>query len=84
MSLIGPRPEQIAFDRQFETGMPYYGYRKRLAPGITGWAQINYKHTTTLENYIKKTEYDLYYIKNRTIFLDFQIMLKTLETMIGM
>ena len=81
MSLIGPRPEQIAFDRQFETG---YGYRKRLAPGITGWAQINYKHTTTLEDYIKKTEYDLYYIKNRTIFLDFQIMLKTLETMIGM
>jgi len=52
--------------------IPLYNYRLKLNPGITGWAQINYKHTSTLEDYIKKTEYDLYYIKNRSVFLDFK------------
>ena len=84
MSIVGPRPEMIVFHEIMSSQIPLYNYRLKLNPGITGWAQINYKHTTTLEDYIKKTEYDLYYIKNRTIFLDFQIMLKTLETMIGM
>ncbi|NLH37636.1 MAG: exopolysaccharide biosynthesis polyprenyl glycosylphosphotransferase [Thermotogaceae bacterium] len=84
MSIVGPRPEMVEFHQLVSNQIPFYNYRLKLNPGITGWAQINYKHTTTLEDYIKKTEYDLYYIKNRTIFLDFQIMLKTLETMIGM
>jgi len=84
MSIVGPRPEMVEFHQLMSNQIPLYNYRLKLNPGITGWAQINYKHTTTLEDYIKKTEYDLYYIKNRTIFLDLQIMLKTLETMIGM
>jgi len=84
MSIVGPRPEMVEFHQLVSNQIPFYNYRLKLNPGITGWAQINYKHTTTLGDYIKKTEYDLYYIKNRTIFLDFQIMLKTLETMIGM
>lgn len=84
MSIVGPRPEMVEFHQLVSNQIPFYNYRLKLNPGITGWAQINYKHTTTLEDYIKKTEYDLYYIKNRTIFFDFQIMLKTLETMIGM
>ena len=84
MSIVGPRPEMIVFHEIMSSQIPLYNYRLKLNPGITGWAQINYKHTTTLEDYIKKTEYDLYYIKNRSIFLDFQIILKTLETMIGM
>ncbi|GAB6189650.1 hypothetical protein JCM30566_13910 [Marinitoga arctica] len=62
----------------------FYTYRLKVKPGITGWAQINYKHTSTLEDYIKKTEYDLYYIKNRNILLDLRIMLLTIETMLGM
>ncbi len=84
MSIVGPRPEMVEFHQLMSNQIPLYNYRLKLNPGITGWAQINYKHTSTLEDYIKKTEYDLYYIKNRSIFLDFQIMLKTLETMIGM
>lgn len=84
MSIVGPRPEMVEFHQLMSNQIPLYNYRLKLNPGITGWAQINYKHTSTLEDYIKKTEYDLYYIKNRNVFLDFQIMLKTLETMIGM
>jgi len=84
MSIVGPRPEMVEFHQLMSNQIPLYNYRLKLNPGITGWAQINYKHTSTLEDYIKKTEYDLYYIKNRSVFLDFQIMLKTLETMIGM
>ncbi|AEX85628.1 glycosyl transferase possibly involved in lipopolysaccharide synthesis [Marinitoga piezophila KA3] len=84
MSLVGPRPEMIEFHEKMKKQIPYYLYRLKTNPGITGWAQINYKHTTTLEDYIKKTEYDLYYIKNRSSLLDFRIMLLTLETMLGM
>jgi len=84
MSIVGPRPEMIEFHHLMSSQIPFYNYRLKLNPGITGWAQIHYKHTSTLEDYIKKTEYDLYYIKNRNIFLDLQIMLKTLETMLGM
>jgi len=84
MSIVGPRPEMVEFHNLMSSQIPFYNYRHKLNPGITGWAQIYYKHTSTLEDYIKKTEYDLYYIKNRNIFLDLQIMLKTLETMIGM
>ncbi len=84
MSIVGPRPEMVEFHNLMSSQIPFYNYRHKLNPGITGWAQIYYKHTSTLEDYIKKTEYDLYYIKNRNIFLDLQIILKTLETMIGM
>jgi len=84
MSIVGPRPEMLEFHNIMSNHIPFYNYRLKLNPGITGWAQIHYKHTSTLEDYRKKTEYDLYYIKNRSIFLDIQIMLKTLETMVGM
>ena len=84
MSIVGPRPEMIEFHNLMSNQIPFYNYRLKLNPGITGWAQIHYKHTSTLEDYIKKTEYDLYYIKNRNIFLYLQIMLKTLQTMLGM
>ena len=84
MSIVGPRPEMLEFHNMMSNQIPFYNYRLKLNPGITGWAQIHYKHTSTLEDYIKKTEYDLYYIKNRNIFLDIKIMLKTVETMLGM
>jgi lipopolysaccharide/colanic/teichoic acid biosynthesis glycosyltransferase len=84
MSIVGSRPEMEEFHKEMKEKIPYYAYRLDTNPGITGWAQINYKHTTTLEDYIKKTEYDLYYVKNRTLLLDIQIMLKTVETMFGM
>jgi len=82
MSLIGPRPEQIAFDRQFEAEIPYYGYRKKLAPGITGWAQVMYKYAETKEEMMTKLSYDLYYVKNQNLFLDLKIILLTIEAVV--
>lgn len=82
MSLIGPRPEQIAFDRQFEAEIPYYGYRKKLAPGITGWAQVMYKYAETKEEMMTKLSYDLYYVKNQNLLLDLKIILLTIEAVV--
>ena len=79
MSIVGPRPEMIDFHEDMKNQIPFYKNRLRTKPGITGWAQIHYKHTTTLEDYIKKTEYDLYYVKNKNTILDIQIMLKTID-----
>jgi len=84
MSIVGSRPEMEDFHDEMKNKIPFYSYRLKLNPGITGWAQICYKHTTSLDDYKKKTEYDLYYIKNQNTMLDFQIMLKTVETMLGM
>jgi len=79
MSIVGPRPEMVEYHEKYMKKIPFYNYRLNLKPGLTGWAQINYKHTSTLEEYIKKTEYDLYYIKNQSLLLDIQIILQTLE-----
>ncbi|WGS66023.1 sugar transferase [Marinitoga aeolica] len=84
MSIVGPRPEMEHFHILAKENIPMYEFRLKLKPGITGWAQINYKHTTTLEDYRKKTEYDLYYIKNRKWLLDFKIMIQTVETIFGL
>ena len=82
MSLIGPRPEQIAFDRQFESEIPYYGYRKKLAPGITGWAQVMYQYAETKEEMMTKLSYDLYYVKNQDLLFDLKIILLTIEAVV--
>lgn len=82
MSLIGPRPEQIAFDRQFEAEIPYYGYRKKLAPGITGWAQVMYQYAETKEEMMTKLSYDLYYVKNQSLLFDLKIILLTIEAVV--
>jgi len=84
MSIIGPRPEMENYHKQALESIPYYAYRYRLKPGISGWAQINFSHTSTMEDYRKKTEYDLYYIKNQSFRLDLEIALKTIQTMLGM
>lgn len=82
MSLVGPRPEMIEYHKMMEPNIPYYSYRLLVKPGLTGWAQINYKHSSSLEEYRTKTEYDLYYVKNRNVFMDLKIFLLTLETLI--
>jgi lipopolysaccharide/colanic/teichoic acid biosynthesis glycosyltransferase len=84
MSVIGPRPEMENYHKQCLNKIPYYSYRLNFKPGITGWAQINFKHTSGMSEYKEKTEYDLYYIKNRSMLMDLEITLKTFETMIGM
>jgi len=75
MSLVGPRPERPYFVNQFQKDIPNYESRHAVKPGITGWAQINgYRGNTSI---IKRTEYDLYYIKNWSLLLDIKILFKT-------
>ncbi len=82
MSLVGPRPEMAEYHLQCASRIPYYHYRLKLKPGLTGWAQINYRHTTTLEEYRTKLEYDLYYVKNHSVWLDLNIVLRTFEAVL--
>jgi len=78
MSLIGPRPERPEFVKQLEAEIPYYGIRHSVSPGITGWAQVNYQYGASVEDSLRKLEYDIYYIKNMSLLLDAKIVLKTI------
>jgi len=78
MSIIGPRPERPEFIQELEKQIPYYGIRHFVRPGITGWAQVNYRYGASVEDALRKLEYDLYYIKNMSLFLDLKIILKTI------
>jgi len=82
MALVGPRPERPEFVATLSEQIPYYSYRHCVPPGITGWAQINYKYGDTMEDAIMKLEYDLYYIKNLAVSLDFYIIFHTLKVML--
>jgi len=82
MLLVGPRPERPEFVDTFRGQIPFYRYRHAVKPGITGWAQINYQYGATLEDTIVKLEYDLYYIKHRSLSLDTLIILRTLKVML--
>lgn len=82
MSIVGPRPERPEFVRTLEQQIPFYRQRHSVRPGITGWAQINHKYGNTLEDAVIKLEYDLYYIKNLTVSLDFVIMFQTAKIML--
>jgi lipopolysaccharide/colanic/teichoic acid biosynthesis glycosyltransferase len=82
MSFIGPRPERPSFVHKLNQISPFYNSRHLVKPGITGWAQVNYKYGENLEDSIRKLEYDLYYIKNQSITLDFKIVLKTVSTIL--
>jgi exopolysaccharide biosynthesis polyprenyl glycosylphosphotransferase len=82
MSIVGPRPERPEFVEQLSAKIPFYQQRLAVKPGITGWAQINYGYGETIEDTIKKLEYDLYYIKNLSFGLDFYIMFHTLKVML--
>lgn len=82
MSLIGPRPERPEFVAELCEAIPFYNERHRLRPGITGWAQINHQYASTPEDNRFKTEYDLYYLKNRSIFLDLVILLQTVRIVV--
>ncbi|MCD6159878.1 MAG: sugar transferase [Kosmotoga sp.] len=82
MSIVGPRPELIEFHNMAKKHIPNYTCRLKVRPGITGWAQINYKYTTTLDEYKVKTAYDLFYVKNRSFILDLKCVLKTPFTLL--
>ncbi len=82
MSLVGPRPERPEFVEQLIKVIPYYQERHQVKPGLTGWAQLNYSYGASVEDARKKHQYDLYYLKNYSIFLDILIMLQTVEVML--
>jgi len=82
MSIVGPRPERPEFVKALNEQIPYYRQRHCVRPGITGWAQVNYKYGDTLEDTISKLEYDLYYIKNMSLALDNYIIFHTLKAML--
>ena len=82
MSIVGPRPERPEFVEALFAEIPYYPQRHCVRPGITGWAQINYKYGDTLEDTIAKLEYDLFYIKNMSLTLDTYIIFHTVKAML--
>jgi sugar transferase (PEP-CTERM system associated) len=82
MSFVGPRPERPQFVADLEARLPYYAERHMVKPGITGWAQINYPYGASIEDARHKLEYDLYYAKNYTPFLDLLILLQTVRVVL--
>ncbi len=79
MSFVGPRPERAFFVEQLEQQIPYFGLRQAVRPGLTGWAQLRYPYGASVEDAKAKLEYDLYYIKNGSLFLDLAILFHTVR-----
>lgn len=82
MGVIGPRPERPIFVKEIAQIMPFYETRHVIKPGLTGWAQVNYSYGEKLEDSLVKLQYDLYYIKHRSIYLDLSIAFKTISTVL--
>ncbi|WP_395043605.1 exopolysaccharide biosynthesis polyprenyl glycosylphosphotransferase [Flavobacterium sp.] len=82
MAIIGPRPERPIFVTEIAEVMPFYETRHVVKPGLTGWAQVNYAYGDSIEDSLMKLQYDLYYIKHRSIFLDINIIIKTFSTVL--
>ncbi len=79
LSFVGPRPERPEFVTHLKKDVPYFELRLLVRPGITGWAQINYKYGASVEDAYEKLQYDMYYLKNRSLTLDFFILLRTIK-----
>jgi len=79
MSFVGPRPEREHFVRQLEEKIPYYRERFTVKPGITGWAQVSYRYGASVEDAVEKLNYDLFYIKNMSVWMDLLILFKTVK-----
>jgi exopolysaccharide biosynthesis polyprenyl glycosylphosphotransferase len=82
MAVIGPRPERPFFVKEIAEIMPFYETRHVIKPGLTGWAQVNYSYGESLDDSLIKLQYDLYYIKHRSVFLDLNITIKTISTVL--
>jgi len=82
MSFVGPRPERPFFVDQLTKQIPFYALRHSAKPGITGWAQVRYQYGASVDDAVEKLQYDLYYVKNRCLFLDLAILLATVEVVL--
>lgn len=82
MSIVGPRPERPQFVEQLEKSIPYYRIRHRVKPGLAGWAQIKYPYGADEKDAYNKLQFDLFYIKNRTVLMDLLVLLQTIEIVI--
>ena len=82
MSFVGPRPERPEFVEKLKEEVPFYEMRLLVTPGITGWAQVNMENDASVEDAPEKMQYDLYYIKNLSFWLDLLIMARTFFTLL--
>ena len=82
MSFVGPRPERPYFVEQLSADIPYYNVRHSIKPGITGWAQVRYGYGASVEDAVQKLQYDLYYVKNNSLFLDLLVLIDTLKVVL--
>jgi len=82
MAIIGPRPERPFFVEKIAEVMPFYETRHVIKPGLTGWAQVNYSYGDSIDDSLIKLQYDLYYIKHRSLFMDINIIIKTFSTVL--
>jgi sugar transferase (PEP-CTERM system associated) len=82
MSIVGPRPERPEFVEELQKTIPFYFIRHVVKPGVTGWAQINFKYGASKEDALEKLQYDLYYVKNLSFFLDTRVILKTIRVVV--
>jgi sugar transferase (PEP-CTERM system associated) len=82
MSFVGPRPERPEFVAMLTEQIPFYAVRHSVKPGLTGWAQVRYSYGATVEQSVRKLEYDLYYVKNHTLLLDLIILLETVRVVL--
>ena len=82
MSLVGPRPERPEFIEQLAKEIPFFTKRQLVLPGLTGWAQVKYPYGSSTSDALEKLQYDLYYIKNRSMFLDLEILFRTISVVI--
>lgn len=82
MAFVGPRPERPEFVRELAQKIPHFDKRHCVKPGITGWAQLNYPYGASEKDAKAKLEFDLYYVKNHSLFLDLTILLQTVEVIL--
>jgi exopolysaccharide biosynthesis polyprenyl glycosylphosphotransferase len=83
MSFVGPRPERPFFVEQLTQQIPFYGARHTVKPGITGWAQVRCSYGASVEDATRKLQFELYYVKNHTLFLDLVILVETVRVVLS-
>jgi lipopolysaccharide/colanic/teichoic acid biosynthesis glycosyltransferase len=84
MALVGPRPERPEFTSRLAEEIPGYDLRHAVKPGLTGWAQVCYRYTSSFRDTRAEVEYDLYYVKHCSLLFDFRIMLRTIGVVLAM